>query len=134
MPTPIFSGIIKNNKLELEEQDNYFLWIGQFEGQRIEVIVRKEKSQRTIRQNKYLWGVVYKIISDETGYSVDEIHSLCKTLFLKKHLDVGEKRYIVIGSTAKLSTAEFSKYVDDIKLWASTELSLVIPDAEKIEL
>ena len=131
---PIFLCKIEKGKVSHFDEDVFYLYIEQWEGMECDLTIEKHKSSRTIQQNKYLWGVVYKMISDETGYTVEEAHELCKTLFIKKHLDVGEKRYVVIGSTTELSTKEFTDYIENIKMWASKELSLVIPEAENVEV
>lgn len=134
MITPIFFGTIQNNKIILEDEDPYVIWLGSFEGKEIELVVRAKKSKRSTQQNKYLWSCVYKLISDEVGYTMDEIHSLCKSMFLKQHLDVKEKRYVVVGSTTGLNTADFTNYIEKIKDWSAQELNINIPDADRVEI
>ena len=131
---PIFFGKVKENKLVLDEEDVFSLWLGGLQDKEVEVIVRAKKSKRSTQANRYLWGVVYKIIGDEIGYTAEEIHQLCKSMFLKKHLDVKEKRYTVVGSTASLNTAEFTHFTKNVKDWASQELGTFIPEAENVEI
>jgi len=103
------------------------------EGLEVEIIIRKKRSKRSIQQNKYLWGVVYKLIARYTGYNEEEIHELCKALFLKKHLQIGKKRYTTVGSTTDLSTVEFENYTSEIRQWASMELDVFIPLPNEVE-
>lgn len=35
------------------------------------------RRSRTVQQNRYLFGVAYKLLSDRTGYSVDDLHEYC---------------------------------------------------------
>jgi len=46
------------------------------------ITVSDEKPTRSNQQNSYYWGVVNKMISDETGYTAQEVHQilLCKCL------------------------------------------------------
>ncbi len=134
MIKPIFTGQIKKGKLILDELDNFELWISQWEDKKVDVIVEKYKSTRTLKQNAYLWSCIYKLIGDEIGYTAEEVHQLCKSMFLKKHLDVKEKRYTIVGSTASLNTVDFTHYIEAVKDWASQELGIFIPEAENVEL
>jgi len=131
---PKFTGIVRSGKVSLDDPESYDLWLGSLNDQRIELVVQKEKIERTMSQNRYLWAAVYQAISDEIGYTVEEVHDLCKTMFLKTHLDVKEKRYTIIKSTKELNTQQFSEYVESIKRWASSELSIAIPEANTLEL
>lgn len=47
-------------------------------GRPYRVIIEEAKSTRTNQQNRYLWGVAYKLIADAVGYEVEEVHEyLC---------------------------------------------------------
>lgn len=52
------------------------------------VSVEAAKSERSLQQNKYLFGVAYKLISEHTGWEKDDIHQHC----LKKHFGVRLKK------------------------------------------
>ena len=130
---PIFLCKIEKGKVSHFDEDVFDLYIGQWEGMECDLTIEKHKTTRTLQQNKYLWGIVYKMISDETGYTVDEVHQLFKTLFRKKHLDVGEKRYVVVGSTADMNTIEFTDYIENIKRFSAENLSLNIPESDAVD-
>ena len=123
--TPVFSGKIENGKLRITERDKFDIYLSRFEGKDIDLIVEKKglARTRTLRENSYYWGVVLKLISDEAGHSADDIHDYCKAKFLSK-IVMKEK---VSGSTKKLSTIKFEEYLENIRRWASIELSCVIP-------
>ena len=60
--------------------------------------IKRYRKNRSAEQNSYMWGVVYKLMSDETGYTPDEIHQLMGERFLSY-----EKNGIkFIQSTTKL--------------------------------
>ena len=129
---PRFIGKVSGGKLHLNDIDKYQSWINSLEGKAVEVSVAKETTSRTEKQNKYLWGVVYTVISDYLGYTNDEVHELMKSILLKKHMEAGNKRYTVIRSTTDLSTDEFSKYIEDVKRWASKEFGLYVPESNQV--
>lgn len=85
------------------------------------------KKDRTSQQNRYLWWVVYKTLSDYTWYDIEYIHQQLGWLFLVDY-ETYKKPYI--RSTASLNRQEFTEYVDKIVLWAS-EYWVHIPTAEE---
>lgn len=86
--------------------------------------VVKKKKIRSNNQNSYYWGVVIELISEHTGYTSEEAHDAMKHLFL---IDYSTK-LPRIRSTTELSTAEYEDYLSKIRMFASRELSLYIPD------
>jgi hypothetical protein len=94
----------------------------------IEVKFSRPVKTRSNNQNRYLWGVVYKIISDESGHTPEEIHTAAKQMFLpRKFIMLGNVEIEIEKSTAELSTAEFELYQERVRAWASTELGFRIP-------
>jgi hypothetical protein len=98
----------------------------------VSVSIGKYRETRSERQNKYYWGKVIKMLSEELGYGKDEVHSLLSSKFLKDHVTVEEggvkKRYTVVKSTASLDSEEMAIYIEECKSWASMEVGLFIPD------
>ena len=109
------------------------------------VRIEPEEKKRTLRQNKYLWGVVYKhLVDNDPGYFVNEeterllhgrgiavteiVHEFCKVQFLPPvDLGIGGGMRIT-KSTAKLNRQEFNDYVENIRRWAAESLQVFIPD------
>lgn len=110
-----------------------------------EIVIKPYRFKRTLAQNSYLWGVVYKIIEEEEGgYFLHEgtepilragkisgkefIHEY----FKQEYLAVGKIGDTAITrSTTDLSTAEFTEYVEKIMRFASTTLGIYIPTPEE---
>jgi len=128
---PVLYGLVKGGKLTLDNPQSYLVELSRLEGQRIELTIRKERHVRSLSQNKYYWGVIIEILSDNFGYDKEEMHEALKFKFLKKH---GDTDLVTVSSTAKLSTIEFTEYIDGIVRWASTEYQIVIPSADGIDL
>jgi hypothetical protein len=101
------------------------------EGQRTEVIYRKQRSVRSNKQNSYYHSVVIKILADYCGYETSEMHEALKEKFLSNQRD--DNGLIKIKSTTKLSTGEFEEFLDKIKRFAATELHCVIPNPNEVE-
>jgi hypothetical protein len=133
MSSPIikFFGIVKGGRVYLDNQDQYEAHLHTLDEKRIELIVQKEQKERTNQQSKYLFGVVYQLISEETGYSKEEVHEMMKSIYLKDNKVVNNKRYTVIRSTSSLTTVEMVEYIENIKRWSSSELGLNIPDSNE---
>lgn len=121
--TPIHLAEIKNNELHYFYPELLNKWLVQLNEQKVEVIIRKRKNTRSNQQNKYLWGVVYQLISNETGMDVEEVHNFFKIKYLKKYVG----KFLTVGSTTKLSTTEFNNYIDSICSFASQELNIEMP-------
>ena len=87
---------------------------------------------RSNPQNKYYWSVPVSIISEHTGFTKDEVHELLKRKFLKDVRLIHTKKGIIelelTKSTTELDTKSFSDMMSDIRIWASAELNLWIPE------
>jgi hypothetical protein len=127
-----FYGNIEKGKLILEAPHAYLVYLASLEGKRIELILKKRKSQRSLAQNSYYWGVVIEILSNHTGYESEEMHEALKVKFLSEGTD--EKTGLIkVKSTAKMNTDEFIKYTDKIIRWAAQDLGVFIPDPNQVE-
>ena len=133
-PVPKFIGIVKGQKVILDDQEGYDNYLISLDEKRIELVIKKEEIARTNQQSKYLFGVIYHLISEETGYSKEEVHEMMKSILLKDHKEVNGKRYTVIRGTHDLTTVEMTEYIEGCKRFASTELSLFIPESNKTNI
>jgi hypothetical protein len=88
-------GNIKQGKFELVDKDKFRQNIA-IEFDRdcvVDVVVERYSKRRSNSQNSYLWGIPYKLLSDHTGYSPDEIHEICKYKFLRTHYTVAGEEF-----------------------------------------
>ncbi|HYH64314.1 MAG TPA: recombination protein NinB [Urbifossiella sp.] len=108
-------------------------------GKRVAITVAEVKKTRSGQQNRYYWGMVVKLVTDafrDGGNMVnaEDVHD-----FLKTH--VGKLTQVLVtadgevfrapGSTTKLTTAEFSDYVEAVRAWAKEVLDLDIPTPDE---
>ncbi len=110
--------------------------------------VSQEKSERSLAQNAYLFGVVYNLISEKTGYEPSDLHDY----LLGKHFGTKLKRVpkskynpeglIELpvrttttnehGRRSVLGKTAFSEYVEFVRRFAAEKLNLVIPDPDPL--
>jgi hypothetical protein len=90
--------------------------------------------RRTLNQNAYLWGCVYKLICDYTGDEPEDFHEWAKGKFLgKRTVSIRGEEQEVTRSTTELSKEEFfDVYVDPIRRWAAEYLEVVVPDPDRV--
>jgi hypothetical protein len=130
---PIFSGKIDRGKVLLDNPNKYLVQIGKLEGQRIEVVLRKQKTSRSNNQNSYYWGVVLELLTC-TGYTAEEMHEIMKYKFLQTIKIIPDKKGMpYIKSTTKLNTIEMEEYLEKIRRFASMELNCFIPLPNEVE-
>jgi hypothetical protein len=127
---PIYLADIKGGVMTLQNKSGFSNYLRGLKNGLYEVVVRKIQNTRSLQQNSYLWGVVYQLISDDTGMTPEEVHDFCKVMFLKKRVG----RFMTLGSTAKLSKLAFIEYVESVSMWAAQELGIVIPEPNTIDL
>jgi hypothetical protein len=110
------------------------------------VTIEPVKRQRSDSQNAYLWAVPYKLISEATGYEIEEIHEyMLGSAFGWKDKKVPKKpsnpagvesvplRTTTTDESGKrsvLTTTRFAEYVDFIQRFAAKKLGLVLPDPD----
>jgi len=126
--TIYFPGTVIKGEMEMDDSFGFKRHVANLEGKKIQVAVRKYKTQRSENQNKYYWGVVIAMLGNEFGYDSEEMHEALKFKFLKK-----EGKLTTVRSTASLTTTEFEIYLDKVKRWVSEEYDIVIPDPNEVE-
>jgi hypothetical protein len=114
---------IQGKKLIPASARNYDNALSLYDGQDVIVTIAKPTKSRTNPQNSYLWAVPYRMIADETGNDIDSVHHYMAGMFLSEKTSGPIDR---VQSTTKLTTVEFSEYIDHIIQWAAEFLNLYI--------
>lgn len=132
-------GSIQAGRIHIRNRRQFDDQIRQFrEGAEVEVEVTIRRATRSLAQNAYWWGVVVEMISEQTGYTPDEVHEFLKAKFIPKKLAFcdgnGEvvDEYVLGGSTRKMNTLQFGEYMETVRRWAAETLGLNIPDPESL--
>ena len=91
---------------------------------------------RTNSQNAYLWGVIYAILSDYTGYEPEEMHEICLANFSNQIVEIQTPEGIMemnqVKRSSRMTTMEFNDFIERIKRWASQDLALYIPNPNEV--
>ena len=131
----IFYGKVKDGTVKLASKSEFQAAVTALEGSEVEITISKKKKQRSLQQNAYYFGVIIPMLRQgliDTGLRVSksETHEMLKSKFLKKEI-INEKTgeiFEYIGSTTEMSTVDFMGFIAEIQMWASTYLSLYLPD------
>ena len=129
---PVWQAGNINGKIIIQDKDRFDMYLSTLP-EIVNIVVSKHKKRRSGNQNRYYHSVVVRLISDETGYSTDEVHELLKMMFNSTIVNVGKNEIKIAKSTASLTTTEFELYISKCIMWASQELSLIIPNPERIK-
>jgi len=91
------------------------------------VTVKKYKRNRSLSQNSLYW-VWITGIGDKLGYLRDEMHMVLALKFLPPvTVEWGGRKIVSAKSTSSLNVKEFTDYLNQIEIFAATELGLNLP-------
>lgn len=128
-----FPARIIQGKLHINSPDRFKQHLAKFTPEDLLIVsVEKPKKIRSNQQNRYYWSGVLGTITLDTGHTENELHEVFKRMFLpKRYITLGGKEVELMGTTTALTTQEFAKYIDQIIIYASSELSIAIPSPEE---
>lgn len=101
---------------------------------RLSVKIEPAEDAKTVQQGNYLWGVVYKEMSEQAQiggqkYSQQAWHELCKRQFLPRVKKVsyvaGRKRPVIstsIGTTKGIGIRKMSAYIEACLAFGAVDL------------
>jgi hypothetical protein len=109
-----FGTVTPGGVLELDNPELYNdLLKGRLGNCRIQLDIDRKKTPRSHQQGAYLFAAVYPPIAEHTGYSVPEVHEVCKQMFLpERTMTIGDRMIKVPGSSARLTSPEMSEYIE----------------------
>lgn len=120
--------VIRNKKM-LEEYKKYLSELPL----PLKVASQSVSPGRTVEANAYLWGVVYKMIADEVGSSVIDVHEGFKAKYNFRYdfiFNPTTNRFEVdlgVQSTTRLDIWEFWQYIYKVRAEGEIDLHLRIP-------
>lgn len=119
--------------------------LNDLEDQQVEVCIRPRRRYTSNPQMRYYRGVVIRMIGDHLRdigtagprggpITDEEVHEMLAVHFLKRTVfvdpDTGECMDVIM-STAKLTTAEMTEYIEHLRKWGMDKFDLDIPDPVK---
>jgi hypothetical protein len=97
-----------------------------------ELVVRPFRRTRSNQQNRALWGLAYKILSEETGNDPEDLHEY----FLGEWggwevLEImGQKRKVPKKRSSALNTTDFSDFFSFIQQRSAQTVGVYIPNPD----
>lgn len=127
-PLPVFSGKVERRELAFDRPDVVGDYLQGLDGQIVEVVIRKPRSQRSSDANRYYFGVVVNLLAETFGYEKQEMHEVLAMHFLRM-ADCPVTGAPRRKRTPQCDTKEFSEYVDAcIRLGAEHGVSIPMPN------
>jgi len=128
-----FTGTIKNGKVIFDEPELITLRTHSLEGKRVFITMEVDKAERSTSQNKYYWGVVIKLLEEETGQDRQSLHEVIKEKFLTSWVKINGHEEKMVKSTSELDTKEFETLMSSVRQWASSFLGVYIPEPNEVQ-
>lgn len=95
-----------------------------------EVVIRPWKKKRSNPQNNLYWKWL-SLIAKDTGHTSEQLHEVFKLELLpREFITVAGIERETRKSTTKLTTAEFTEYLEQIAAFAARELGMYLPYPE----
>jgi hypothetical protein len=97
-----------------------------------EVLVRPFRKTRSNLQNRALWGIAYKLLSEHTGHEPDELHEYFLGEFGGWEVKdfFGQKKRVPKIRSHNMKTLEFSDFYAFIQRRAAETVGVYIPDPD----
>lgn len=129
-----FMAQINNEKVNWyqDEGELFKKHLRSLDGKWIWLTVERFSKQRSLNQNRYYWGVVINILKDEIGYTKNEMHDALRRHFLT--VEEEGKILPTVKSTTELDTMGFEEYLQEVREWADTEMDIVIPLPNEVDI
>lgn len=142
-PIPKFRAIIKRvgehlKPVPLNDTLTQYLDLRFKEGQPVNIAITRHFKKRTTgaedeksNQNGYYWGVVIPILGEYFGYLPWEMHDALHPIFFDEPSDkdpnIKRRR-----SSSELNKLEWEETMERIRIWASAEHQVVIPEPNEV--
>jgi len=100
-----------------------------FAGKDVEITVRKKRAKRSDDQNR-LYHAYLKLLSEHTGYSTEEMHSIIgyKFRLVNKVDESTGEMFQYIRSTTKMNKLQFADHIKEIQDWCENTFKFRLPN------
>lgn len=128
---PLFFGVVEKGKLKFNNPAELTRFLSRevIQGD-VQISIEKKRKRRSTAENNYYWGVVVELLAEHFGYTPEEMHEALKIEFLKVHT---EGKPDTVKGTKKLTTVEMEDYLSKIRIWASRDYRVFIPEPNECE-
>lgn len=116
------TSYVLRGKHQLESAATFIVGLAPDRPWRLEVV--QHRAKRSPEQNKLLWAI-YTRMAEGTGHTAEEIHEAMKVKFLPpQFIQIGDESVKVPASSSRLDTKQFSDFVEQVQMFAATELGI----------
>lgn len=131
-----FAAVKTPKGLVFSSRDFYERAIAQLgDGEAVTVKVSKQVDKRSVRQNKWIWGVAYPLIAEHLGYDAHEHEQLHYDLLsvrfgthaIQPKIPGAPPRIEPVRTSSQLTVTEFSDYMEWLCRYAAQEFDVVLP-------
>jgi hypothetical protein len=91
--------------------------------------ITKRRERRTLSQNALLW-MWLRCIAEDTGNTTDDLYDVFCSKFLRKRVEVNGDVVECCKTSSQLNTAEMTAFLDNIQVYAASELGITLPNPE----
>lgn len=91
--------------------------------------ITKRRERRTLSQNALLWMWI-RCIADDTGNTTNDLYDVFCSKFLRKRVEVNGDVVECCKTSSQLNTAEMTAFLDNIQVYAASELGITLPNPE----
>ena len=91
--------------------------------------IKEYKRTRSSDQNRYYWSLLW-IVADEIWTDANDVHEKMRMKFL--YVNESGKQLAYCKSTSKLTTKEFSDYIENIRLFMA-DFNIILPNANEFD-
>lgn len=132
------TGVLHAGKLRLDDKDGFAEELASMKDGSIVLTVEHgtAKAIRSVRANRYYYGVVLRAIEQYTEQDKDDIHDfMCdrflhhKVFLVNRETGEAEERDVA-GRSSKLPPDEFCDFVERVRVFAAEFFGLRIPDPD----
>ena len=132
---PIFTGVVTiEGHLELDESQRGHrrVYLESLAGKRVEEVIRKRRTQRSLDQNAYLHAVPFPLLAEYWGEDIETTKLLVLGECFGWRDTRDGHRFPIKPSTSALTTEEGSYLIEWIPPWAMTRFGVDVPLPEKV--
>ena len=96
------------------------------------ITIKRANEKRSIPQNDLMW-MWFTCIQDATGTPKEDVKLYYQSKFLRKWVSLAvEAPTMVVLETSKLSTEQFTEFLNNIQADAASELGITLPTPDDL--
>jgi hypothetical protein len=93
------------------------------------LLIKKEVKKRSLDQNALMW-LWFSCIEQETGTDKNDVHDWYCGCFLGRKAVINGEEKTVAGGTSRLTTEQFTYFLDRVQSDAASEFGIRLPNPE----